>query len=56
MPLTILITGGSGYLGQFLVEEFAKTERVRQPLLFRIVRYSSLMFGSQSTICQMLPA
>ena len=29
MPLTALITGGSGYLGQFLVEEFARTDRVR---------------------------
>lgn len=25
---TVLITGGSGYLGQFLVEEFAKTDKV----------------------------
>jgi thioester reductase-like protein len=36
MPLTVLITGGSGYLGQFLVEEFAKTDRVRLSLLLRL--------------------
>lgn len=25
---SVIITGGSGYLGQFLVEEFAKTDKV----------------------------
>ena len=34
---TVLITGGSGYLGQFLVEDFAKTDKVppERPLIYQ---------------------
>ena len=29
MVMTVLITGGSGYLGQYLVEDFARTDKAR---------------------------
>ncbi len=48
MPLTALITGGSGYLGQFLVEEFAKTDRVRLCCQANVLRCRRLRAATSS--------
>lgn len=48
---TVLITGGSGYLGQFLVEEFAKTSKVSPAYAKSIgVKLVKLVGASQSSL------